>query len=128
MASFLYSLFHRNKAILDSIAVSLSTNSIRRQDPNIYSDTETRALSRPYSHHKALLFVKVLIRKEKNYMACHTWNTPKQWFCLSSLFFLIFKGLNISDGLSDLIFVLSTDNNNNTNNKVLYGDVCLVGR
>ena len=27
------------------IAVSLSTNSIRRQDPNIYSDTETRALS-----------------------------------------------------------------------------------
>ena len=31
---------------LDSIAVSLSTNSIRRQDPNIYSDTETRALSR----------------------------------------------------------------------------------
>ena len=32
---------------LDSIAVSLSTNSlsIRRQDPNIYSDTETRALS-----------------------------------------------------------------------------------
>ena len=26
---------------LDSIAVSLSTNSIRRQDPNIYSDTET---------------------------------------------------------------------------------------
>ena len=35
---------------VDSIAVSLSTNSIsisiRRQDPNIYSDTETRALSR----------------------------------------------------------------------------------
>ena len=33
---------------LDSIAASLSTNSIsiRRQDPNIYSDTETRALSR----------------------------------------------------------------------------------
>ena len=30
---------------VDSIAVSLSTNSIRRQDPNIYSDTETRALS-----------------------------------------------------------------------------------
>ena len=30
---------------LDSIAVSLSTNSVRRQDPNIYSDTETRALS-----------------------------------------------------------------------------------
>ena len=30
---------------LDSIAVSLSTNSIRRQDPNNYSDTEMRALS-----------------------------------------------------------------------------------
>ena len=36
-----------NDLYLDSIAVSLSTNSIsiRRQDPNIYSDTETRALS-----------------------------------------------------------------------------------
>ena len=34
-----------NPQPLDSIAVSLSTNSIRRQDPNIYSDTETRALS-----------------------------------------------------------------------------------
>ena len=33
------------KLQLDSIAVSLSTNSIRRQDPNNYSDTETRALS-----------------------------------------------------------------------------------
>ena len=31
--------------VLDSIAVSLSTNSIRRQDRNIYSDTEVRALS-----------------------------------------------------------------------------------
>ena len=31
---------------VDSIAVSLSTNSVRRQDPNVYSDTETRALSR----------------------------------------------------------------------------------
>ena len=31
--------------MVDSIAVSLSTNSIRRQDPNIYSDTDTRALS-----------------------------------------------------------------------------------
>ena len=30
---------------VDSIAVSLSTNSIRRQDPNTYSDTEMRALS-----------------------------------------------------------------------------------
>ena len=34
---------HENGRNLDSIAVSLSTN--RRQDPNIYSDTETRALS-----------------------------------------------------------------------------------
>ena len=30
---------------LDSIAASLSTKSIRRQDPNTYSDTEVRALS-----------------------------------------------------------------------------------
>jgi len=38
-------LSHCLPCSLDSIAVSLSTNSIRRQDPNIYSDTETRALS-----------------------------------------------------------------------------------
>ena len=30
---------------IDSITVSLSTKSIRRQDPNTYSDTEVRALS-----------------------------------------------------------------------------------
>ena len=30
---------------LDSIAVSLSTNNIRRQDPNTYSESEVRALS-----------------------------------------------------------------------------------
>ena len=42
----LYTCNHQWRAGLDSIAVSRSTNSIRRQDPNIFSDTETRALSR----------------------------------------------------------------------------------
>ena len=40
------STFEHNEWVdVDGIAVSLSRNNIRRQDPNNYSDTEMRALS-----------------------------------------------------------------------------------
>ena len=93
------------KLQLDSIAVSLSTNSIRRQDPNNYSDTEMRALSNSshrfqppvqcfHSHHNPLL---------------HPWGGGRGGTWTFSVCFIVEPWINFTDPQSVSILCLIPD-------------------